>query len=141
MTKSVTGTEFVAKVIKRKARNPQELEEVICEVAISKLCAMFGIGPDVETSIPFDLIVYEDAMQFHLEECENIIGKLKKSGNKINIEVERLEENILDGLRVLHSLHIAHKDIKPDNMLWSNRLGKYILCDFGVAEYVKENIG
>lgn len=30
---------------------------------------MYGIAPDVETSIPYDLIVYEDAVQFHLERC------------------------------------------------------------------------
>ena len=28
-----------------------------------------NLGPDVETRIPFDLIVYENAVQFHMERC------------------------------------------------------------------------
>jgi hypothetical protein len=69
LRKSVASTEFVAKVQKRKIC-PTEIEDVAREVAISKLCSVFGIGPAIETSIPFDLIVYEDAIQFHLEKCE-----------------------------------------------------------------------
>ena len=42
---------------------------------------------------------------------------------------------------MLHGLHIAHKDIKPSNVLYCRRLDKFVLCDFGIAEYVKENIG
>jgi hypothetical protein len=43
---------------------------VVREVAINKLCSMLEVGPLVETSIPFDVIVYADAIQFHLEKCE-----------------------------------------------------------------------
>jgi hypothetical protein len=43
---------------------------VIIEVAIGKLCSALGIGPVFETSIPFDIISYEDAVQFHIEICE-----------------------------------------------------------------------
>jgi hypothetical protein len=42
---------------------------MIIEVAIGKLCSALGIGPALETTIPFDLIVYEDGVQFHLERC------------------------------------------------------------------------
>jgi hypothetical protein len=46
--------------------NRQTIEDIVREVAISKLCSMLGIGPGVETSIPFDVVVYDDAVQFHL---------------------------------------------------------------------------
>jgi hypothetical protein len=69
LEKSVATQKFVAKVqtmdISKKA-----IEDVVREVAISKLCSMLGVGPAVETSIPFDVIVYVNAVQFHLEKCE-----------------------------------------------------------------------
>lgn len=79
--KYVGGSDFVAKIItfaqkkegiKEEIEMSKELREVLLEVAISKLCAMFQIGPDVETTIPYDIIVYEDAMQFHLEKCDPV---------------------------------------------------------------------
>jgi hypothetical protein len=39
---------------------------VVREVAISKLCSVLEVGPAVETSIPFDVVVYADAVHFHL---------------------------------------------------------------------------
>lgn len=40
LAKNVAGMEFVAKVIQREKGTPEEIEETVCEVAISKLCAM-----------------------------------------------------------------------------------------------------
>jgi hypothetical protein len=48
----------------------EEIEDVVREVAISKLCSALGVGPAVETSISFDVLIYTDAMQFHLEKCQ-----------------------------------------------------------------------
>jgi hypothetical protein len=42
---------------------------VVREIAISKLCSVLGVGPAVETSIPFDVVVYANAVQFHLDKC------------------------------------------------------------------------
>ena len=48
LKKCVIGEEFVAKLIRKKPGGyPFSIEEVIMEVAINKLCAMFNIGPDV----------------------------------------------------------------------------------------------
>jgi Mn-dependent DtxR family transcriptional regulator len=67
--KSIAMQKFVTKV-QWKNIHREAIEEVVREVAISKLCSVLGIGPAVETSIPFDVIVYTDAVQFHLENCE-----------------------------------------------------------------------
>jgi hypothetical protein len=48
----------------------EEIEEAVREVAINKLCSVLEIGPAIEVSIPFDVVVYSDAVQFHLEKCE-----------------------------------------------------------------------
>ena len=75
---TVTNVKFVAKVMKKKLLYKKgeisEFEEMVKEVAFCKLCALFKIGPDVETSIPYDLLVYENAVQFHMEECSNVSG-------------------------------------------------------------------
>jgi hypothetical protein len=57
--------EFVAK-IQWRSINRDALENVVREVAISKLCSMLKIGPAVEMSIPFDVVIYTNAVQFHL---------------------------------------------------------------------------
>lgn len=44
-------------------------------------------------------------------------------------------------LKLLHSLRIIHNDIKFDNILFSERLGKIVFIDFGLSELVKENLG
>jgi predicted Ser/Thr protein kinase len=74
LEKSVATKEFVAKVQKRDI-NREEIEDVVREVAINKLCSILGVGPAVETSIPFDVVVYVNAMQFHLEKCQPFFKK------------------------------------------------------------------
>lgn len=140
VTKRIGDKVFVAKVMKRGG--PKALEETICEVAIAKLCALFEIGPDLETSIPFDMIVYDNSVQFHLEQCERI--STCEIRGFINMDLAkrgRFESDLKYCIGILHSLHIAHNDIKPDNILWSSRLNRFVLCDFGVAGYVREKVG
>jgi hypothetical protein len=75
LEKSVATQEFVAKV-QRKKITTEGVEDAVREVAINKLCSVLGIGPAVETRIPFDLIVYDNAVQFHLEKCERCSNEL-----------------------------------------------------------------
>lgn len=105
--------------------------DAVREVAISKLCSALEIGPAIETRIPFDLVAYENAIQFHLERCFSIrmVNEILK---------QRLAQDLKDCLAVLHSLNIVHKDIKPANVLWSTRLMKFVLCDFGISHFVAE---
>jgi hypothetical protein len=60
----------------KKDINKKEIEDVVREVAISKLCSLLEIGPAVETKIPYDIVVYADAVQFHLEKCESLTKSL-----------------------------------------------------------------
>jgi hypothetical protein len=67
--KSLATQKFVTKVQTKDINrdiNREEIEEVIIEVAISKVCSVLEIGPAIETSIPFDVVVYTNAIQFHL---------------------------------------------------------------------------
>jgi hypothetical protein len=77
LEESVATHKFVAKV-QRRVINRNEIEDVVKEVAISKLCSMLTIGPAIEMSIPFDVIIYTNAIQFHLEKCEPLSKPLLK---------------------------------------------------------------
>jgi serine/threonine protein kinase len=41
----------------------------------------------------------------------------------------------------MHHNSLIHKDVKPQNILWSDSKGDYVLCDFGLSSYIKEKIG
>jgi serine/threonine protein kinase len=36
----------------------------------------------------------------------------------------------------MHKLKIIHKDIKPDNILYSTSVGDYVISDFGISQTV-----
>jgi serine/threonine protein kinase len=95
-------------VTKLQFRQPikHEIEDLLREVAISKVCSLFGIGPIVYTDIPYDLVVYNDGIQFHLERCLTLSQCQPHQINSLTSDLKFC-------LSVLHSLHIVHKDVKP----------------------------
>ena len=64
-----------------------------------------------------------------MEDCELIVEH--------NLNKDLLYWN----LAVLPFLHIAHRDIKPDNMMLSPSFTKPVFIDFGLSTFVKEEIG
>lgn len=46
--------------------------------------------------------------------------------------------DIVNGLEYLHSLHVAHRDIKPDNLLVADD-GTVKICDFSVSQSFEDN--
>ena len=48
---------------------------------------------------------------------------------------------MLNSLKVMHSLNVCHRDIKLDNLAWSERRRKFVLLDFNFSEVLREPVG
>lgn len=51
-----------------------------------------------------------------------------------NYDVSDLLDPLLLSLRLLHSLHIIHGDVKPENTMWSPKFNKPVFIDFGLTK-------
>ena len=72
------------------------------EYAFLKIAAVLEVGPQIMPIFGFDLLVFEDCIEFSMEKCEPLFG---------------IDENIVKTLKekllILHKLNILHIDIKP----------------------------
>ena len=68
---------------------------------------------------------------------ELLADKLQRKGKLPLEEAERIFQNILDGLKYMHSQDILHNDITPRNIMLSERTGEAEIIDMShVSTYV-----
>jgi serine/threonine-protein kinase len=83
---------------------------------------------------------FKEGEQFFLVQ-DYIEGKTYKElldrGHKLS-EIEAIQwlRDILSVLNYLHSQNIIHRDISPDNIMFSTQTGKPMLIDFGVVKQI-----
>ncbi|MEH1884217.1 protein kinase domain-containing protein [Nostoc sp.] len=92
--------------------------------------------------IPALYAYFSSGGQFYLVqewiEGDTLTGKIQKQGLFSESAVQELFMNLLPVLDYVHSKHIVHRDIKPDNIIVRDRDGKPILIDFGA---IRESMG
>ena len=71
-------------------------------------------------------------MVMEFVEGESLGEKLTRHKTLEPSEVERIGMAVAEGLEIVHSANLLHRDIKPDNILLRND-GRVILIDFGSA--------
>lgn len=71
-------------------------------------------------------------------EGDTLTGTVQKQGLFSEVPVQELFMNLLPVLDYVHSRHIVHRDIKPDNIIVRHRDSKPVLIDFGA---VRESMG
>ncbi len=75
------------------------------------------------------MIVCKDCIEFSMEIC-----------SEFTITPES-EQKLKEKLKIMHALRIVHRDIKPDNIMWSNTFNGPVFIDFGGAKFIKEPLG
>ena len=80
----------------------------------------------------FDLVIYEDSVEFMMEKCKP---------SAIFLGKDLYYEDLKPKLALMHSLGIAHCDIKEDNIMLSQERGELVFIDFNCSSIVKEKIG
>ena len=73
------------------------------------------------------------------EEGQSLREKLAKEGELPVTEAVRLLRDVVDALAHAHKHGVVHRDIKPDNVMLSDRHA--LVTDFGVAKAVTEATG
>ncbi len=71
-------------------------------------------------------------------EGETLTAKFRQQGVFTESTVREILVSLLPVLEYVHSKHIVHRDIKPDNIILRHRDGKPVLIDFGA---VRETMG
>lgn len=52
-------------------------------------------------------------------------------------EIRYTMQQVLQGLNYVHRQGFFHRDMKPDNLLWSTNMEKLKICDFGLAREIR----
>lgn len=113
-----------------------EICSMILELAFNKICNALGIGPKVGSpGHGFDLICFNDCIEYYMEKCEPCINppegySPKNIGNRLKYCI-----------RVMHLLKLIHKDVKPPNLMFSPSIKDLVMVDFGITMAIKEELG
>ena len=52
-----------------------------------------------------------------------------------------MKKDCISALSVLHGFKFMHRDIKTENIGWSEQRKKFVLIDFGFAKFIPQKIG
>lgn len=80
----------------------------IKEYSILKISSILGVGPKMNNIFGFDMVVYDECIEFCMEECTMLESIDSKQS-----------EDLIRKLQILHELQVVHLDIKPQNICFS----------------------
>lgn len=65
--------------------------------------------------------------------------------DKINAKIkhedaEKIFIGLLEGLEYVHDFEVIHRDIKPENIMFNENSLEPIICDFGIAHFVEDEM-
>lgn len=107
--------------------NFSDIETVLEEFAIAKICSVFGVGPKIVNPYGFDIVCYRNCIEFCMERC------LPWKAEYDNCTKMIMEKRLKHCMKVMHLLRLVHRDIKPSNIVFSPSVNDYVFCDFGIS--------
>lgn len=138
-THKVTGIEYAAKFIRKRRRSMDQRNDICHEIAVLKLAQNCGHIVNIHE-------VYETPTEMALV-LELVAGGELQRVIDINdgleeVQVVHILQQILKGLRFLHSNKIAHLDLKPQNLLITSSYPHcdIKLCDFGISRVIENGV-
>ncbi|NES83695.1 MAG: serine/threonine protein kinase, partial [Moorea sp. SIO2B7] len=135
-----SGRCCVIKLLNPIANNPQ-VYQIVQERFKREAAILEELGHG-NSQIPQLYAYFELGGQFYLVqewiEGETLTGKIKQQGTLKEDIVKDILVKLLSVLDYVHSKHIVHRDIKPDNIILRNSDSMPVLIDFGA---VKETMG
>ncbi|XP_050313402.1 death-associated protein kinase related-like [Anthonomus grandis grandis] len=133
------GTHYAAKFVKKRRRNQDQMKEIIHEIAVLMQCSstnrVIRLHEVYESSTEMVLILELAAGG----ELQHILD----SGQCLDEpEARKAMRQILEGVLYLHDRNIAHLDLKPQNLLLSERESceDIKLCDFGISKVLQPGV-
>ncbi|KAH7639909.1 serine/threonine-protein kinase-like protein [Dermatophagoides farinae] len=134
-----TGRQYAAKIMKRRRlRHGDVTDEILHEIRVLLSAAdsdrIVRLYEVFETRLDFTLIL-------ELAEGGELQKVLDDEESIDERQCRRLIRQIIEGIRYLHQKHIAHLDIKPQNILLTDALpnGDVKLCDFGISRMIEDH--
>jgi len=123
----ISGTRFAVKKVKDTFQSSGLAQRTYREIRMLKNFDHENILKlhDVFISPSDEVYIVTDLMHFSLEE-------IMKGTNLDKEDIQYFTYQILRGLKYIHSAEIAHRDLKPGNIL-VNMEGQLKICDFGMA--------
>ncbi|MBD2144047.1 YARHG domain-containing protein [Sphaerospermopsis sp. FACHB-1194] len=130
----------VVKQLKPIHNNPQIYQ--IVQERFQREAAILETLGSASDQIPALYAYFSTGGEFYLVqewiEGDTLTAKMQKQGLFTENAIEELLVNILPVLKYIHSQHIVHRDIKPDNIIIRHHDNKPVLIDFGA---VRESMG
>jgi serine/threonine-protein kinase len=140
-TQMPSSRRCVIKQLKPVANNNPQIHQLVQERFQREAAILEELGEN-SPQIPKLYAYFNEGGEFYLVqeyiEGQTLTQKLQQQGSMSESSVKSILIDILPILSYVHSKHIVHRDIKPDNIMIRNFDGKAILIDFGA---VKETMG
>lgn len=131
--RNTDGKTFAVKEFRKKASNENEKEY------IKKVTAEFCIGSTLHNSNVIEALdLIQEGHTFYeiMEYAPNDLFTIVMSGRMEPKEISCCWHQLLDGVKYLQAMGIAHRDLKLDNLVLDER-GIVKIIDFGCSTVIK----